>query len=118
MTALQETASHPHVPPPAEARRRGHRFYLGMAAAFLAIIFLGFGPTYYWGQFQDAPQVRGLVHVHALIATGWCLLFLTQATLVATHRTRIHRKLGIAGTILALALVISGYLAAISSARG
>lgn len=117
MTVLGETVGSPPALTPAELRRRGHRFYLGMAAVFLAVIFLGFGPTYYWGQFQGAKRVQALVHVHAFIATSWCLLFLTQATLVATHRTRIHRKLGIAATVLAAALVTSGYLAAINSAR-
>lgn len=117
MTLVQEMTDRAPALPPAEIRRRSHRFSVGMAVVFLAVVFIGFGPTYYWGQFLGAPHLQGLVHAHALIATCWCLLFLTQATLIATHRTRIHRKLGIAATVLAAALVISGYLAAVNSAR-
>lgn len=117
MTTLHETAHRSRVLPPAEQRRRGHRFYLGMAALFLAVIFVGFGPTYYWGHFLGTPPRQAVIHVHAAIATLWCLLFLAQATLVATHHTQVHRKLGFAATALAVALVISGYFAAINSAR-
>lgn len=37
--------------------------------------------------------------------------------LVATSRVRLHRKLGVAGAVLAVALIVSGYLAAVNSAR-
>lgn len=88
-----------------------------MAFTFLVVILIGFGPTYYFGRPPGAPQLQALVHVHAVIATAWCLLFLTQATLIATHRIRVHRKVGVAGAILAGALVVSGYLVAVNAAR-
>jgi len=93
------------------------RFFTGMAILFLLVAFVGFAPTYYLGRFFGAPKLEPLVHVHALIASSWCILFLVQATLIATHRVQVHRKLGVAGAIVAIALIVSGYLAAVNSAR-
>ena len=51
------------------------------------------------------------------ISTAWLLLFLAQTTLVATGRRRVHRRLGIAGGIIAAALVVTGPLMMIEEAR-
>jgi hypothetical protein len=45
------------------------------------------------------------------------LLFLVQTTLVARWRIAAHRRLGIAGAFLAAAMIVSGTLAAIATAR-
>jgi hypothetical protein len=45
------------------------------------------------------------------------LLFLTQTSLVAAGRTDIHRRLGVAGALLAPLLLVVGYLTAIESPR-
>jgi hypothetical protein len=49
--------------------------------------------------------------------TAWFALFLVQVRLVATGRTRIHRKLGIVGIVIALMVVTMGVATAIASAR-
>lgn len=98
-------------------RRQERRFFTGMAIIFVLVAFVGFAPTYYLGRFYGAPKLEALVHVHAVIASSWCILFLVQATLIATHRVRIHRRVGVAGAILAIALIVSGYLVAVNSAR-
>jgi hypothetical protein len=52
------------------------------------------------------------VQVHAFLFTSWILLFFIQSVLVASRRVDLHRRLGIAGAILAglmvLITVISG----------
>lgn len=40
--------------------------------------------------------------MHGAAFTAWVLLLLTQSTLVAAHRTDIHRKLGWIGAALAV----------------
>jgi hypothetical protein len=51
--------------------------------------------------------------------TTWVLLFITQVSLVATRRTRVHQRLGIAGGVLAALVVIVGVLTALfAAARG
>jgi hypothetical protein len=58
-----------------------------------------------------------LVTVHAIVAAAWLLVFLAQATLVATGRTTIHRRLGIVGAVLTVVFVVVGYFTIIEEAR-
>jgi hypothetical protein len=49
-----------------------------------------------------ATQLGSLwVKGHVLAFSSWILLFFTQTVLVASHRTDLHRRLGVAGAILA-----------------
>jgi hypothetical protein len=68
--------------------------------------------------FSGGP-LTPLVHVHAALFTAWVLLFAVQTALVAGHRVHLHRKLGVAGAVLAAAMVAAGTsLAIASAARG
>jgi hypothetical protein len=58
-----------------------------------------------------------LLHVHGLVFTSWLLLLLTQASLVARHRVDWHRRLGIAGAVLAAVMVPLGIMTGIEGAR-
>jgi hypothetical protein len=48
------------------------------------------------------------LHVHGAIMSSWCALFFAQAYLVATHRVRVHRRLGSVGAALAFLVVAIG----------
>jgi len=98
-------------------KRRERFFYTGMAAAILLTVFAGFSRTYYLRPiFQTQPLIT-LLHAHGLIFTCWIALFLTQTTLVAAKRTRTHMRLGIAGGVLAVLMVLIGTLTAIVRAK-
>jgi len=87
-------------------------FYSGMALAILAVVFVGFAPSYYLkGYFQGKP-LPWILHAHGAVFTSWILLFAVQATLIAKRRVDLHRRLGVAGAILAAALVAIGLTAA------
>ena len=101
----------------AKGRSRDRRFFTGMAVAAALTVFIGFAPTYYLsGAFGGRPLTT-LVHVHGAIATAWILLFLTQTSLIAARRTDLHRRLGVAGALLAVLLLVVGYLTAVEGAR-
>jgi hypothetical protein len=94
-----------------------------MAIVMAVMVFVGFAPTYYLRAFFGAPPtVTGattlspLAQVHGALFSGWVLLFIVQTALVASHRTRVHQRLGIAGAVLAAAMVVVGTSAAIASA--
>jgi len=77
-----------------------------MAAVLLAIVLIGFSPTFYlraWLATEDLPQgLQALpvyLNVHGAIVTAWFLLFFTQTVLVASQRVDIHRRLGIATAV-------------------
>ena len=93
------------------------KFYSRMALFMVAIILIGFAPSFY---------LRGLVHsprpnpslpphimIHGLMFTAWLLLFVVQTQLVAAGRRELHMKLGAASFVLAVALVPLMYLTAV-----
>ena len=109
---------------PIGVQSRHDRLFFGTVAVALAlIVFAGFGPTYYFRFFSGGPQatVSGkpfsvLVHLHGALFTSWVLLFVVQTALVASRRVAIHRRLGVAGAVLAGAMIVAGTLTAIEAA--
>jgi hypothetical protein len=87
---------------------RGIRAYFLYALVISAIMFVGFAKNYYLRAWIGTRPITAMVHVHGLIMTAWILLFLTQALLVAKGRTDLHRRLGVAGAILAIVVVALG----------
>jgi hypothetical protein len=62
-----------------------------------------------------APLPSLIIHLHGAAFSCWILLLVTQTWLVAAGRVDIHRRLGIAGFLLAALMVILGILAATDS---
>lgn len=89
-----------------------------LAALFVPIIVLiGFARTYYLKGYFDGPALPSLlVHLHGIVMTSWVILFVVQIGLVASRRTKVHQRLGVAGAILAAVVVVVGVLTAISAA--
>jgi hypothetical protein len=102
----------------AGARQGTRRFYVGMALAVLVTVFLGFSRSYFLKAYFGTPELSLLLHIHGLVFTSWVLLFLAQTTLVATDRIDLHRKLGVAGAVLAALLLIMGTTTAILRVKG
>jgi len=101
-------------------RINDRKLYLLAAILIPIIVVIGFARTYYLKGFFTTPPIPSrLVHLHGLIMTSWVLLFVTQVTLVATKRTRVHMRLGILGAILAVLVFVVGILTAVfAAARG
>ena len=100
-------------------------FYTGIAAAMALTVLGGFGSTYYFRLLSGTTTtltggtITPTLHLHALLFTGWVLLFLVQAALVAGRRLQIHRRLGYTSIALAAAMVVVGFRTAVeSAARG
>ncbi len=98
-------------------RRRTRRFYVGMAIAITITVFAGFSRSYFLKSWYGTPELSRLVHVHGLVFTGWILFFLSQTVLVATGRTYLHRRMGVAGAVLAALVVIVGTAVAITRVK-
>jgi hypothetical protein len=99
-------------------KRRTRRFYVGMAIAFAITVFAGFARTYFLKAHFGSPPLSPLVHVHGAIFTTWVLFFLVQTTLVASGKTYLHRRMGIAGAVLAALVLVLGLTIAIHRAQG
>jgi hypothetical protein len=88
-----------------------------MSLALGAAVFAGFARTYYLRpRFQTGPLPLYL-HLHGLVFTTWIGLFAVQIGLVAVRRTDLHRRLGLAGAVLAVLMVPVALTAAIVSGR-
>lgn len=111
-------------PAPATVPRSYDRmFYSGMAVAMAVVVFLGFAPTFYLRAFYEpivtvggAATLSPLAYFHGVIFTAWVMLFIVQTSLVAARRVDLHRKTGVAGLLLAAAMVVVGSWTAIAAA--
>ena len=77
-----------------------------MAIIAALAVFVGFAPTYYLKGLYGTPRLSTVRHLHGIVFTLWMILFLVQTTLISAHRPSWHRRLGIAGTGLAGAILI------------
>jgi hypothetical protein len=98
-------------------------FYGGIAVAMGLTVFAGFAATYYLRFLDGGPRMTltggpftGLVHLHGALFTAWVLLFIVQTALVSSRRVAVHRRLGVAGGLLAAAMVAAGTTIAIATA--
>lgn len=91
-------------------------FYIGATAFVIIVCIAGFGPSLIDQSRRTGPPTAMMV-AHGVITSVWLLLFLVQATLVAVRRTEAHRRLGVIGGIVGLAMIVIGVLALIEGAR-
>lgn len=119
MTTGVMTAGAATAGPRAEGADGAHRrrFHVGMALAVLAVVLAGFGQRYFTQLPAGTLDLPPLVHAHAAAFTAWIVLFLAQTALVASHRVRLHRRLGVAGAALAVAIVGLGVAVSLHGAR-
>jgi hypothetical protein len=95
-------------------------FFSAMAAAILFAVVVGFARTYFLRAVLPVPTpaplgLTPLVHLHGLLFTGWAVLLVVQARLVAAKRVDLHRRLGMAAVVMAALMVGIGTLVAIQA---
>jgi len=88
-----------------------------MSIAVVVTVFAGFARTYYLRPFFTTAPLMPLLHLHGFVFTSWLVLFVAQTTLVAAHRTDIHRRLGVVGGVIASLMIILGVTTAIIRAK-
>ena len=94
-----------------------NNFFFIWALIALAIVILGFGPTFFlrplFGTIDRAtgsPQLPVHLIVHGIAMTAWFAIFAAQTYLVKSRNISLHRKLGVAGIVTAVLVVISGFV--------
>jgi hypothetical protein len=109
---LGGAASAPRNPPPANRFARYHRGDRNFFLVYVGLIWLGilsgFGPQVIKHVKTNAPAYPLIVHIHALVFVGWLTLLTTQVLLIRSGRADLHRRLGIAGAILAAVMIVIG----------
>ena len=105
-------------PPSRRVVRVERWFYIGIGLMMILLNVAAFAPSIVDPSRRNVPlPLTPLVTLHALLGVAWLLMFLTQATLVATGRRHVHRRMGIFGALLALAFVVVGGFAVLAQAR-
>lgn len=104
MTTVQRTA----------AVRRS-TFFVTAGSVVLLLVFIGFSGTFYLRGIVPARSAAQPLNVyltaHGVVMTVWCILFVVQASLVLANRADLHRRLGVAGIVVAGSFVVAGLYA-------
>lgn len=107
--------------PPTLKPAHSRLFYPIASLCLLALTLIGFRLFYLHLQAFPGrpltPPIRTLLIFHGVLMTTWMLLSVVQPLLVATNRKRVHMTLGKFAAVLAVAVVITGYLVAVNAAR-
>ena len=111
------TIEAPALPRPMGGRH-DRQFFTGMSIAAAIVVFVGFAPTYFLRGSDQSTPLPAYLRVHGFLFSAWIVFFVAQTSLVAVRRTDLHRRLGWAGAVLALVMVIVGTNAGITAMRG
>ena len=88
--------------------------YVFTAASFIVIVLAGFIPSSLGKiaavQAGERPPFPLVMHMHAVLMGAFLLLLFTQTWLMATGRRALHMQLGVAGMLLAVLVVIVGFV--------
>jgi len=91
-------------------------FYIGAALFMILLSLVGFLPSMIDPSRRNVPFTP-LMAAHGIAAGAWLLFFLAQAALIETRRVSIHRRLGIFGAVVAVALIVLAYIVTIQTGR-
>lgn len=97
-------------------------FYPIASSLLLVLTLIGFRLFYLHLQAYPGrplpPPARTIFIIHGVLMTAWIVLSVVQPVLVASGRKRIHMMLGKFAMVLAVGIVVVGYLIAIGATRG
>ncbi|MEQ1865669.1 MAG: hypothetical protein ABL996_13595 [Micropepsaceae bacterium] len=94
------------------------RFFLIMSIVSVAILFLGFAPSFYLKPIiQAPPPLSTLTIAHGIVGTAWMALFIAQAAFISTGRAALHRQMGIMGALLFGLMAMLGFWTAITAGQ-
>jgi len=100
---------------PGDRQAAERKFYTRMALLLVALVFLGFAPSFYLRDIvppypRPNPTLPTSVLFHGGLFSLWMLVFVAQTQLVAAGRRDLHMKLGVVGMSLALVIIPMMYL--------
>ena len=95
-------------------------FYVGLSLFMALIAVAGFWATYFGPLVMGRLAQPAVIHLHAIVFTGWLMLFSMQVVFAATGRVSAHLRLGRIGIVYGVGLILVGLATAVvrSPARG
>jgi hypothetical protein len=104
----------PHATPAAFLRQY---FYFCMSLLIAVVVVYGFSQTIGQNLLHASPLPPFILTIHAIVFPGWKLFFVLQSALVRTRNVPLHRTLGWFGLALGIAILVLGYVTAITMDR-
>jgi uncharacterized membrane protein YozB (DUF420 family) len=104
------------VAAPAPDRKAAERkFYSRMAIFLIAIVLLGFGPSFYLRGIVPSyprpnPTLPPAVILHGSVFTLWMLAIVAQTQLISARKHEVHMRLGKLTMLLAILMIPVMYL--------
>ncbi|HET9604837.1 MAG TPA: hypothetical protein VFO96_11145 [Gemmatimonadales bacterium] len=100
---------------PRERLNAERKFYTRMAYLLVAVVFLGFAPSFYLRGIvppypRPNPTLPWWVVLHGALFTIWMGIFVAQTQLIAGQQHKLHMTLGKASMILAILLLPVMYM--------
>ena len=86
------------------------RFYVSMAVLLLAMIVVGFWPSYFGPLLSGTTNAPWILHLHGAIYMGWMFALVAQTVLAAQGKIREHRALGNVGIALGTIVFVMGLI--------
>ena len=96
------------------SRPSDHGFFFAYVVLIWLAVLAGFVPDVIRHFQTHAAPYPIAVHVHAVISVAWLALLTTQVLLIRSGNVPLHRKVGIGGAVLAVAVVLAGLWAALT----
>src|SRR5690348_3794474 len=98
------------VAAPAERKASERKFYSRMALFLVALVLLGFGPSFYLRGVVPAyprpnPTLPPAVILHGSVFTLWMALIIAQTQLISARKHEVHMRLGKMAMFLAILMV-------------
>lgn len=98
-------------------RSPGHAFWFVAGLAGFSLVLWGFAPSYYLRSWLRSTSLPAWLQLHGALMTSWFVLFFVQVSLVARNRVELHRRLGVAGAMLAGIILVVGTITALRFLR-
>lgn len=83
-------------------------FFRRISYILLAIVLIGFSPTFFLRAFFEVPVIPSYVYAHGAALTLWFIWLCLQTTLATSGRVTLHRRLGPSGIAIGALVVVSG----------
>ena len=102
----------------ADRKASERKFYSRMALVLVAIVLLGFGPSFYLRGVvppypRPNPTLPPTVILHGTVFTLWMALIVAQTQLISARKHELHMRLGKAGMLFAILMIPVMYLTAV-----
>ena len=92
-------------------------FYFLMSTLIAGLVIYGFSLTIGRNLIHPTVPRPRILFVHAATFFAWVVLFVGQTALIQTKHVRWHRRLGLAGLVLGVAIPLVGIATALAMAR-